>query len=663
MAVGRLYYYTAGILICALMYVSHIKLEWPEKALWAMSGSKDTTSMEEVGSASETGREHETRADGAEVMGSADGETSGDAPIVDVATASGLALRERPFPAPRLEAPRSGLKDCFPEIRLGNLHKRRASASPEKFNTGQFEPLPLRLDSTVESTAGRPTKRARIENKLEISYDEAGTPRVSTFTPTFALPSGRKIFGSTRLLNPDHRSASKKPFSLISAFCRSNDLLMLLTSYLTLPSLLSLYAISKPFHYLFNGAYTAFILSNMRTWAPDADKIYPWRFYQTLCLKDPRLRQKSKWKDYDARLVHEDLRDIPSLQWLQMVVWRQGVCKDMLIQLATHGLRCPPGTLEAIRRMWFVMDLPLNAHRIAIVQNEEYITQTTIFRATQFFLEVDMHFTDPAGPIYPVNTPHMNPAVYLPQWQNCGLVGCSLRALLTAERHFTSLWRALRGVCPDPGEEMYPIERLDVLRLWVRHAYHLPATTAEHVKRQSILGIPWNEVGTAGLERTGVSLHQLADGSQTAIIHPAVTSKATLTTAIEKQFLYPHQKRLLVPATTQKPREPLLRPEELMMREGIRRQMRLHTHWSRMMLWGFCDDLGRNLPLRSEADLIKWSHGKEPMSYYRTDDQVLEARKKSKAAGGGNAAQRVMQSPSVALTPGLVTSGTTGAAG
>jgi len=31
MTVGRLYYYTAAIFLCALMYVSHIKLEWPEK--------------------------------------------------------------------------------------------------------------------------------------------------------------------------------------------------------------------------------------------------------------------------------------------------------------------------------------------------------------------------------------------------------------------------------------------------------------------------------------------------------------------------------------------------------------------------------------------------------------------------------------------------------
>ncbi|KAI7519148.1 hypothetical protein KC331_g20841, partial [Hortaea werneckii] len=32
-----------------------------------------------------------------------------------------------------------------PPPKLGNLHKRRASDSPEKFNTGNFNPLPLHI--------------------------------------------------------------------------------------------------------------------------------------------------------------------------------------------------------------------------------------------------------------------------------------------------------------------------------------------------------------------------------------------------------------------------------------------------------------------------------------------------------------------------------------
>ncbi|KAK3631322.1 hypothetical protein LTR56_016957 [Elasticomyces elasticus] len=613
MAVGRLYYYTAAIFLCALMTKKRKMMDRDEVS----------------GAGIESGRELETRAD-EEMMESdrAGGGIEGEAPLsvvseeMDQDGEPGAAIATNAFGLgmqPRLIASPS-------KLALGNLHKRRASTSPQKFNTGKFEPLPLRIH-TKQETAERPTKRARIENKLEITYDALETPRVSAITPTFALPSGRKISGS-KILNPRIGSASNESFSLFNAFLHDNDLLMQLVSYLPIPSLISFYAISKPFHYLFNGSYIAFILANMRTWAPGADMIYPWRYYAPLCIKDPRLRQKSSAVGKDVKLKYQDMRDIPSLRWLQMVIWRQGVCKDMLIQLAAQGLRCPPGTLDAIRRLWFIMDFPLNSQRVSLMRSEEYISKATISRATMFFFKVDMAFTDPVGPVYAVNGPHTNPLVHLPQWQNTGLVGCSLRALLTAERHFTPLWRVLRGICPDPDEPMLPIERLDILKLWVRHKYHLPEDTPEHVKHQSIFGVPWHEVGTAGMERTGIVTHKNADGTPKTIINPGLTSLAAQNTHREQQMLYPHQKRIVLPNV--KPREVLLRPDELVMREGIRREMQLHTQWTRMMLWGFCDDLGRNLPVRSEEELLKWSRGNEPKSHYRTDAQlaVIGAKKK-----------------------------------
>ncbi|KAK5709930.1 hypothetical protein LTR17_019318 [Elasticomyces elasticus] len=609
MAVGRLYYYTAAIFLCALMIKKRKMMDRDEVS----------------GAGIESGRELETRAD--EKMmesGRAGGGTEGEAPLSVVSdgepgtaiatNVSGLGVHPRLIASPS-------------KLALGNLHKRRASSSPQKFNTGKFEPLPLRIDPKHE-TAERPTKRARIENKLEITYDALGTPRVSAITPTFALPSGRKMSGS-KILNPRIGSASNESFSLFNAFLHDNDLLMQLVSYLPIPSLISFYAISKPFHYLFNGSYIAFILANMRTWALGADMIYPWRYYAPLCIKDPRLRQKSSAVGKDVKLKYQDMRDIPGLRWLQMVVWRQGVCKDMLIQLAAQGLRCPPGTLDAIRRMWFIMDFPLNSQRVSLMRSEEYISKATISRATMFFLKVDMAFTDPVGPVYAINGPHTNPLVHLPQWQNTGLVGCSLRALLTAERHFTPLWRVLRGVCPDPDEPMIPIERLDILKLWIRHKYHLPEDTPEHVKHQSIFGVPWHEVGTAGMERTGIVTHKSADGAPKTIINPGLTSLAAQNTHREQQMLYPHQKRIVLPNV--KPREVLLRPDELVMREGIRREMQLHTQWTRMMLWGFFDDLGRNLPVRSEEELLRWSRGNEPKSHYRTDAQLAAIAAKKEA--------------------------------
>lgn len=44
------------------------------------------------------------------------------------------------------------------------------------------------------------------------------------------------------------------------------------------------------------------------------------------------------------------------------------------------------------------------------------------------------------------------------------------------------------------------------------------------------------------------------------------------------------------------------------------------------MLWGFSDDLGRALPLRTEEELLRWSRGEKPLHLYKTDRQVLEER-------------------------------------
>ena len=148
----------------------------------------------------------------------------------------------------------------------------------------------------------------------------------------------------------------KRPFNLLLAFCRDNDMLLTLVSYLPLPSLISLYSISKTFHYLYNRHHTAFILSSIRTWAPGADRIFPWRSYQSLCTSDPLLRLKQRHAGRSQKELVEMLgseamgvRNVPSLRWLQMVVWREGVTKDMLIQLATKVLRCPHGTHDAVK--------------------------------------------------------------------------------------------------------------------------------------------------------------------------------------------------------------------------------------------------------------------------------------------------------------------------
>ena len=512
--------------------------------------------------------------------------------------------------------------------KLGIL-RRRANASPEKFNR---EPLTLeRADDD------RPVKKRKLEANVEITYDSMGTPRLSTFppkasneasgaplnskdansppTPRSSTSSAADEIATPVLLNtPDtaHQpTTKKKKFSLIHSICNDNDLLLHLVSFLTIPSLISLYAISKPFHFLLNRHHTAFILSNMRTWAPGADRIYPWRCYKSLCVKDPSKLQKPRLKDKESEVnkIWDDLRDVPSLRWLQMVVWREGVCRDMMVQLATNGLRCPFGTLDSIKRMWFIMDLPLNSHRIALIRNPDYIPNGVLLGMTFFLLKVDMLFTDPMEPPHPAN--HPNQRIYPNKYAGGMPSGVPLRKMLLAERHLSSLWRVMRGWSWDGGfgkASDRPMNKLDVLRLWIRHKYTPAETLEDDTKKMSIMGIPWHEIGTVGLERTGVVFHDLTDPGTNAvlrtipIVNPAIVGTG-LTDHQAKQVLYPHRRRIIL--ANEKPREMLLRPDELLIREGIRRRLKMHKQWWKIMFFGFTDSLGRNLKVPTEEEVLR----------------------------------------------------------
>lgn len=327
-----------------------------------------------------------------------------------------------------------------PPSQLGNLHKRRAEASPEKFNTGEFQPLqPQALtsmkrirtedgtprDVVVEPPAPQRTQLTAIlsdfnltpsikqfpgnvgsQSTLTITNDTSNTPTSQTIASTqltaglsdfgFATPKAYTIPFSA--IPPTPKNRPKQPFSLLNAFCANNELLLLLTSYLNIPSLISLYSISKVYHHQFNCHYTAHILAIMRTWAPHSEMIFPWRNYRDLCTKDPQQRQSSRLKNQGnkSNKEHSDLRYVPSFRWLQMVVYRHGVCIDMLIRLASYGHRCPAGTLDALKVRFVSFNYDYHEHTDTFLS--AYGSSWTCQQPTNESSPSDPQLTSPTKP-------------------------------------------------------------------------------------------------------------------------------------------------------------------------------------------------------------------------------------------------------------------------
>ena len=137
------------------------------------------------------------------------------------------------------------------------LRTRRVNASPANFNKGHFESL------TIQHPDKRPTEKRRVESNMEIGYDSTRTPQLSALPRTSndakihaGIEPSRATVTTVGLLNAPTAASSpllkKKASNLIDAICRDSAILIHFVFFFPLPSLISLYAISKPFHYVFN---------------------------------------------------------------------------------------------------------------------------------------------------------------------------------------------------------------------------------------------------------------------------------------------------------------------------------------------------------------------------------------------------------------------------
>lgn len=455
----------------------------------------------------------------------------------------------------------------------GSLHKRRASASPDKLRATQMNSIKITTGLEDLSTVSS-TPRGWTENRIEICQSANGAVQNKSAHEATALNSAESqiIIPMAHDVSDGEGAAYQQPrakqraqerkkvFSLLGAFVRDNSLLLALTSYLDVPSIISLYAISKSFHLSFNRHTTAFVLSSMRTWAPGADMIFPWRCYRSLCIGDPIKRQKAIPKTFEAEVdrLKDNSRDVPSLRWLQMVVWREAISADMLMQLNSKALRNPRGTHDAVKRLWFVLDMPLNAQRLAVFRSQTYFSDQAIYRATSFLIRCDMAFTDPGIDPFPLN--HPNQAMFPNQWAFAAAVGCNLREKLTAERNFTALWRVLKGLTWDMDEPPRPLEASDIVKLNVKHKFRWPAGTSDAQLRVPIMGMWYSDMRFVGCER----IYRRDDDVATKLKRPC---------------------------------RPLISLEKLLMGEGVRRAMHFEMHFLDMITWGFMLPGKRNVPV------------------------------------------------------------------
>ncbi|KAL9100967.1 MAG: hypothetical protein Q9163_003731, partial [Psora crenata] len=288
--------------------------------------------------------------------------------------------------------------------------------------------------------------------------------RRSNISPTRVpdLPPPRKrdrrtLVDEVPAPSPETHSAR---FSVFNSLLAYPELTLEMAKYLEIEDLVSLYAISKEFHFVVNRRFTALILGQSVGKASESSRTFIHRCYKNLCMRDPASRPHE--------VKAGEIRWVPSFRWLRMILFRESVVDDIIKSLWLEGHRLPPRASLAIKKLWFTLDISDNIRRIGLFHNEAFWTAKDLFTITMFILKLDMRLTDPLT--------------------GNGEIG--LRRLLLNQRSLSTLAKVLRR------EEMN--NQVDLLRMMVRYSY---AATLPPQGR--LLGIPAQEVGKLQYEGWG----------------------------------------------------------------------------------------------------------------------------------------------------------------
>ena len=196
-----------------------------------------------------------------------------------------------------------------------------------------------------------------------------------------------------------------------------------------------------------------------------------------------------------------------------MIFYREKVVHEIMSVMAEDGVPLPSRCSLAMKRMWFILDIPDNARRIGFIHSNMLVPDLDLYFMMCLFVKLDMRFNDPGA-------------------QN---VAHGFRKIVLAQKSLSFLLGVLKR---EKFRNQY-----ELLKCWVRSRY----VPAEDEVGMDIFGIKGDEVGKGRYEYWG--------------------KKTAKELGRDLQVL--------------------LRPEQLVMREAVRRGLRFQKHFLRSLLYGY----------------------------------------------------------------------------
>lgn len=371
-----------------------------------------------------------------------------------------------------------------PDEPLDTRKRVRTSTSPEDVSRpstpagAAIEPF-SQMSLAFRDDLPSPTKRQRTLTDGEIPAGQEAEivkPATTSAARDESTVSSRNLTHAptrpTSLPSPSESKSSPNPCpcdtstqrraGIFNALLAYGDLVLEVTKHLDVDELVTLYSISKEFQILANRRFTALILTQSVSKAPESSRTFLFRNYLSLCIRDPAQRP------HEVRPA--EARWVPSFRWLRMVLFREQVVDDIVECMYQEGHRLPRRASLIIKKLWYTLDISDNVRRIGVFHDESFWSSKDLFTAKMFVLKLDMHLTHPM--------------------RGNGETG--LRRMLLNQRSFSVLARVLKR------EEM--ITQLDMLTMIVRYNY-IPMTQPT----ENICGVPPQDVGRLQWEGWGKS--------------------------------------------------------------------------------------------------------------------------------------------------------------
>lgn len=280
----------------------------------------------------------------------------------------------------------------------------------------------------------------------------------------------RKRKRSAALLPPPayvYQRTDSPSFDILNAFMLYPELLYALAGNLPVKDLENLYCISKDFHTLIDSRFTTVMLNQALTKAPESARTYPFRCYKKLCRDDPAARIPHPNATLAAKAIP---RCIPSFRWLKMVMYREKVVHELMTVFAEDGVPLPQRCSLALKRMWFMLDVPDSARRVGLVHQRHFMSDLDLYFLACFFVKLDMRLNDPTR----------------------GEKSTGMRRLLLSQRSLSTTLGFLK-------REIWTT-RFDAMKEWIR-CFHQPRPEEAGM---SLFGIPADQIGRGKLEFWGL---------------------------------------------------------------------------------------------------------------------------------------------------------------